>query len=174
MLGQKLLLLGVIGVLSACGGGKRGAEAPDVVVTQSDAGLGAPSVPESVDTPLTSLQRREVVETVEEGLGRFLQEVELEETLSEGEFQGFRIVAFTHPERWTGVGLLVGDVVVSINDSPIERPEQAYAVFVNLKTAPALEVSYLRQGEKMRLSLPITGAAASPSAPAKSSPGAEK
>jgi hypothetical protein len=122
---------------------------------------------ESVDVPLTQLERADVVATVDAGLGAFLQEVEVRASMVDGAFQGFEIVRFDKPDRWRGVGLLPGDVIVRINDQPIERPEQAYAAFAALKSAPALEVSYLRQDRAMRLSLPIVGEA--PSAPAPAS-----
>jgi len=157
-------------VLVGCGGPK---EAEDPHVIQS-AGLtnepAAAPVLETVDTPLTELERAKVVEAVDAGLGRFLQQVELEASLKAGKFEGFRIVRFVDPGAWRGVGLLVGDVVTSVNDMPIERPEQAHAVFVSLRTAPALEVAYLRADQPMRLSLPIVGSA--PPAPAAAKTGA--
>lgn len=171
-----LLLLGALG----CGRTKE-AEDPTVVHSAglSDAPAPAPVI-ESVDTPLTELQRAQVVKAIDDGLGKFLQTVELEASLDSGKFQGFRIVRFTVPEDWRGVGLLPGDVVTSINDQPIERPEQAHAAFVALRTAPALEVSYLRGDRPMRLSLPIVGpspepaaSAAPATAPAKAEPARE-
>lgn len=155
-----LCLLGAI----ACGHPKE-AEDPHVVESAGLDETPAPApVVESVDTPLTELQRAQVVKVVDDGLGKFLQGVELDASLNAGKFEGFRIVRFTVPEDWRGVGLLVGDVVTSINDLPIERPEQAHAAFVGLRTAPALEVSYLRGGKPMRLSLPIVGATPPPAA----------
>jgi len=148
-----LSLLGI----SACGHPKQ-AEDPHVVESAGleQAEVTAP-VLESVDTPITELERAKVAATIDDGFGAFLQRVEVEASLKEGRFEGFRIVRFAAPEDWRGVGLLVGDVITSINDQPIERPEQAHAVFVSLRTAKALEVSYLRVGKPMRLSLPIVG-----------------
>lgn len=150
-------------MLAGCGHPKE-AEDPHVIESAGlpDTEAQAPPL-ESVDTPLTELERAKVVAAVDDGLGQFLQQVELEASLKEGRFEGFRIVRFAVAEDWRGVGLLVGDVVTSINDLPIERPEQAHAAFVALRTAPALEVAYLRAGRPMRLSLPIVGPA--PSAP---------
>ena len=162
------LILLLTSLLAGCGGSR--AQEPDVVVKPPEMSATAPAVVESVHQPLTQLERSDVSETVEAGLGRFLQEVELEESLDEGKFEGFRIVRFRDPKQWVGVGLHVGDIIVSINDSPIERPEQAYAVFVSLKSADALEVSYLRDGQAMRLSLPIVGDAPASSESASSSP----
>jgi hypothetical protein len=56
--------------------------------------------------------------------------------------------------------------VTRINEQPIERPGEAYAVFVGLKTAPRLDIEYLRGGRPMRLSLPIVGDPALPKEPA--------
>jgi type II secretory pathway component PulC len=150
--------------VAGCGGPKE-AEDPHVV---ESAGLPEtePQAPalESVDTPLTELERAKVAAAIDDGLGQFLQKVELEASMNEGRFEGFRIVRFAVPEDWRGVGLLVGDVVTSINDLPIERPEQAHAAFVALRSAPVLEVAYLRAGQPMRLSLPIVGPAPPPPA----------
>jgi hypothetical protein len=158
-----LLAVGLLAV-AGCGRPKE-AEDPHVVESAGlpDADTKAP-VLESVDTPLTELERAKVVKAVDEGLGHFLQGVELEASLKDGRFEGFRIVRFAVPEDWRGVGILVGDVITSINDLPIERPEQAHAAFVALRTAPALEVGYLRAGSPMRLSLPIVGSAPSAAA----------
>lgn len=163
---RSVLLLSLC-LLSACGGSQKEAQAPQVLAQSQDASVAG--VQESVDVPLTQLERAEVAATVEAGLGSFLQQVELEESLKEGEFEGFRIVRFTEPARWRGVGLQPGDVILSVNDASIERPEQAYAVFVSLKTADVLEVAYLRGGQPMRLSLPIKG---EPS-PSESAPAAK-
>src|SRR5690606_13610443 len=68
-----LLLLGALG----CGRTKE-AEDPTVVHSAglSDAPAPAPVI-ESVDTPLTELQRAQVVKAIDDGLGKFLQTVEL-------------------------------------------------------------------------------------------------
>jgi hypothetical protein len=171
------LAFGLAFVLLGLGGCGRTKEAEDPHVVESagltETAVAAPAL-ESVDTPLTELERAKVVRTIDDGLGKFLQGIELEASLKDGHFEGFRIVRFAVPEDWRGVGLLVGDVIVSINDLPIERPEQAHAAFVSLRTAPALEVAYLRVGQPMRLSLPIVGEAppAKPPAAAPAAPSA--
>lgn len=120
---------------------------------------------ESIATPLTELSRKQVAETVDQGFARFLSRVELAAVIENGKFRGFRIVRFTQRKEWEGTGLLPGDVILSVADQPIERPEQAFAVFTSLRTAERLEVSYERDGRPMRLSLPIVGAA-EPASPA--------
>jgi hypothetical protein len=124
---------------------------------------------ERVDVAVTELKRADVVRVVEAGFGKFLQDAELEVEYVDGRYVGYRIVRIQNPERYRGVGLEPGDVITQINGKSIEREEQAFEVFRSLRDAPYLEVSYLRQGEPMRLSLPIVGEA-EPSAPAGSVP----
>lgn len=143
---------------------RKEAEEPRVLLdTHSSPAL--PAVEESVDVPLTELSRKDVVETVDAGLGTFLQQVEVEAVVDEGVFHGFRIVRFREPARWSGVGLLPGDVILRVNGAAIERPDQAHQVFSSLKTAAALELDYERGGQAMRLALPIVGEAAPAPAP---------
>lgn len=155
-----------LALMAACA--RKEAEEPRVLLdTHSSPAL--PAVEESVDVPLTELTRKDVVETVDAGLGKFLQQLEVEAVVDEGVFHGFRIVRFQDPARWSGVGLMPGDVVLRINGAAIERPDQAHQVFSSLKTAPALELDYERGGQPMKLALPIVGEAPAPTTPASSS-----
>lgn len=157
---SSFLLLGAFA--AACGGSRLEAEAGSGF---SDAGgLSAQETNlapmESVSAPITQIERTEVVAAVDAGLGRFLQKFEMEPSLTErGEFSGFRIVRVLDAGTFQGLGIGPGDVVTSINQRPIERPTEAYEVFVSLKTAETLDVDYLRGGRPMRLSLPIVGEA---------------
>ncbi len=123
---------------------------------QSTAPPGDPPA-QSVATPVTELSRADVVAVVDAGLGRFLQDLEVKAELKEGKFVGFRIIRIGNVERFRGVGLEPGDVVTQVNGQSVEREGDAYQTFQSLKSAPYLEVDYLRHGEKMRLSLPIVG-----------------
>lgn len=112
------------------------------------------------------LERAEVEQALAAGFGKFLQHVVVEPTFVSGKFQGFRIVELTPPAAWQGVDLRAGDVVLQVNGQPIERPEQAHAVFVGLKNADRVVVSFLRDGKPAELVVPIVDAGGSP-APAK-------
>src|SRR5690606_28515624 len=150
---------------SACGGSRLEADAGAGFSEQSSLPANKRSLApmESVSTPITQLDRSDVVATVDAGLGRFLQKFEMEPSLSEsGEFSGFRIVRVLDQGTFQGLGIGPGDVVTSINQHPIERPTEAYEVFVSLKTAETLDVDYLRGGRPMRLSLPIVGSVSTP------------
>lgn len=123
--------------------------------------------------PLTEVSRADVDQVLSGGIGRFLQEVTLDAELNSGKFVGFKILRFTNREKWQGVGIEVGDVITSVNELPIERPEQAYEAFIALRGRKSLDVTYLRGDQVMRLSLPIVGERAD-SIPAVSTPGANK
>jgi type II secretory pathway component PulC len=103
------------------------------------------------------LSRTAVHAAVAQGLGAFLQHVELDDkpVFVGGRFRGFRIAALRDAVFWKGVDLKPGDVVTRINGMPIERPEQAQRAFESLEDSTELRVSYERSGEPRELSYPI-------------------
>jgi|GEM_PF-1404975 len=102
------------------------------------------------------ISRDELVPVLDEGLGRFLQNVETEPDFHRGAFVGFRIVSlFPGEPAFASLDLRAGDTVTRINGKPIERPEQAAAVWENLRTAPSLVVDYRRNGEEHALRFDI-------------------
>lgn len=106
-----------------------------------------------------TIDRAELVPWLSAGLGRFLQRVEVEAVTEGGKFVGFRIVAID--AQGTGlekVDLLPGDVITSVNQQPVERPEQATQVWESLKSAPELVVHYLRDGQVRQLHFTIVDA----------------
>jgi hypothetical protein len=126
--------------------------------------------------PPATIWRDEMLMMIDGGLGSFLQRVEVEASLPNGRFEGFRIVSLNPAEFWQGVDLKPGDVVTRVNGMPIERETEAYDAFQALRTASELKVSLLRGGVPRVLSYRIaerpTAAKRPPSAatPAKSSP----
>ncbi len=115
--------------------------------------------------PKGALFRDEVDATVDEGLGYFLQRVDLEPALDNGRFRGFRLVALRPTEWWEGVDLKPGDVVLRVNGMPIERDTQAYDAFVALKKARVLRVEYLRGGQQRELVFRIIARPEGPASP---------
>jgi S1-C subfamily serine protease len=106
--------------------------------------------------PAGTLGRSDVVAFVNAGFYNFLQRVEVEPSLDDGRFRGWVIVALKPPAFWQGVDLAPGDVVTRVNDLPIERETEAFDAFQSLKTAPALNVTYVRSGAAHRISYAIT------------------
>lgn len=99
------------------------------------------------------LARSAVHGVVVQGLGAFLQHVELEDqpVMLSGKFHGFRIARLHDDGFWTGVDLKPGDVVTGVNGFPIERPEQAQTAFDSLEVASELRVAYERDGQAREL-----------------------
>lgn len=103
-----------------------------------------------------AISREDLVPVLDGGLGRFLQNVETEPVFYKGTFVGFRIVSlFPGEPAFASLDLRPGDTVTRINGKPIERPEQAAAVWETLRTASNLVVDYRRNGEKHALRFTI-------------------
>lgn len=144
---------------SACGAGR--AEGPEAghptessaqtseTTTDSDGAARGPRV--------EKLARADVDRAVDGGLGVLLRNVQVDDwpVLREGRFHGFRLRALS--PAWN-VGLEPGDVVLRVNDLPIEHPEEADAALRSLKTAPSLRIAFEREGRLAVLELPIVDA----------------
>jgi hypothetical protein len=105
-----------------------------------------------------TLQRADVEKVVDAGLGRFLSYYALEPALAGGRFRGWSIAGLRPPEVWRGVDLRPGDVVTRVNGMAIEREMQAFEAFQAVRSAPTLEISYLRQNQPRTLRFTIVGA----------------
>lgn len=113
----------------------------------------SPPPPPAAISPST-VERAAVERVVDQGLGRFLQWVDIEPVHVRGAFAGFRLVALKH-QALTGAGLVVGDVVTRLNGLPIGLPEEALEAWQRLRDAPEIVVDYRRQGVAQQLRLPI-------------------
>lgn len=138
-------------LLAGCGGSLM--DEPIATSHSVRTAVSAPGAPAKV----TSLSRRDVDRAVAAGLGYFLQRVSVEPEFAQGKFRGFRIVALTPREFWSGVDLAPGDVVTQVNGKSIEKDAEAYDVFQSLRGAPALRVAFARGGAPRELVLPIVG-----------------
>ena len=102
------------------------------------------------------IARNDLLPVLDDGLGRFLQNVETRPYFHKGAFVGFRIVSFFPGEpSFASLDLRPGDTVTRINGKSIERPEQAVAVWEELRTASKLVVDYQRNGEAHALRFAI-------------------
>lgn len=106
-----------------------------------------------------AIKREAVSAVVAAGLGQWLQGVKVERVLEGRAFKGWKI-QLLHLENpcYAAVDLRPGDVVTAINGQgpkPLERPESAMAVFNSLASAPAIEVTYLREGAPRKLRFEI-------------------
>lgn len=100
--------------------------------------------------------RDDLTAVLDEGLGRFLQNVETEPAFYKGAFVGFRILSlFPGDPVYASLDLRPGDTVTSVNSQPIERPEQAAAIWEDLRTASKLVVDYRRDDQSYALRFDI-------------------
>jgi hypothetical protein len=106
---------------------------------EPESSIGYPRVTQGV------IARADLVPVLDRGLGRYLQNVEMEPAFHQGAFVGFRILSFFPGDLdYASIDLRPGDTVTSVNGRPIERPEQAVAVWEALRTASNLVVHYRR------------------------------
>ena len=161
---RRFLVLSVL--LSGCGG-----SLVDEPLVMSPAPEAAPA-PEAKKPapPPGSVFRKDVADTVDEGLGYFLQRVSVDPSIVDGKFQGFRIVELRPPEYWQGVDLRAGDVVTLVNGMPIERDIDAYQAFQTLRGAPEIRVTFLRGGSKRELVYAIVDDGHAPPKPSAAPP----
>jgi len=91
------------------------------------------------------IPRHELIRVLDDGLGRYLRNVEIEPEFQKGAFVGFRIVTlFPGDLTYASLDLRPGDTVTRINGKPISRPEHASAIWEELRTASDLVVDYRR------------------------------
>ena len=111
-----------------------------------ESNLGYPRVTSGV------IARSDLIPVLDEGLGRYLQNVEAEPSFHQGVFVGFRIVSLFPGElTYASLDLRPGDTVTRVNGRSIERPEQAVAIWESLRAASDLVVHYERDGEEHAL-----------------------
>jgi S1-C subfamily serine protease len=141
-------------VLSAsCGGGNAPRRAEPSRAPQPATSASAEVRP--VSRP-GRLWRRDVMAVLSRGLGDFLTRLEIEPFLLGGKFRGWRVVKLRQGDPlWNGIDLAPGDVVTAVNARPIERPEQALAVFQSLAIAKELRVTYERNGAPREIAYAI-------------------
>jgi type II secretory pathway component PulC len=133
--------------LAACGGA-----ASRSVATSAAAAKPAPQAA-LAPPPEHTLPRAVVRDVVAQGLGSFLQHIEVADqpVLAAGKFHGFRVAVLHDTPFWQGVDLKPGDVVTSVNGFPIEHPEQAQTAFDSLEVSSELRVAYERNGQPREL-----------------------
>lgn len=124
---------------AACGGGS---VAPRATATTAVATPVVAATPPPSPVREGEIDRSVLAGVLDGGLGRFLQRVETEPAVANGRFVGFRVTALSGGLERSA--LAAGDVVTRVNGHPIERPEQALAVWNGLRVASEIVVEYVR------------------------------
>ena len=129
--------------LAGCGGAEPPPVAPKLATAK------APALPRAAAPrpPAGALFRDDVNALIEQGFPQFLQRVEVEPRLVDGQFRGWTIVNLSPSEFWSSVDLKPGDIVTRVNDLPIERETEAFDAFESLKQSDALRVAFQRGGQ---------------------------
>ncbi len=157
--------LTVLAVVAPAGcGGAAPAASPVVAPAAASPVAQAPAPPSSQAASASpqpsdahTLSRSAVRQAVAQGLGAFLQHIELDDqpVKAGGRFRGFRVALLRGDRFWNGVDLKPGDVITAVNGFPIERPEQALTAFESLDVASELRVTYDRDGQPRELAYSI-------------------
>jgi hypothetical protein len=144
MRGVALVLLGLV---AACGADPVVPVAAPKPVAQAPVAA-APVAPRP---PKGTLFRADVNALIDRGFPDFLQRVDVEPRLVEGQFRGWSIVNLNPTDFWSGVDLKPGDIVTRVNDLPIERETEAFDAFESLKQSDGLRVAFQRDGQNRLL-----------------------
>lgn len=138
MRGASLVLLGL---LVGCGA------APEPPPVAPKPVAKAPAQPVAQRPPQGALYREDVNALIARGFPEFLQHIDVEPRLVDGQFRGWSIVQLNPSDFWSGVDLKPGDIVTRVNDLPIERETEAFDAFESLKQSSALRVAFQRDGQ---------------------------
>ena len=76
----------------------------------------------------------------------------MEPKIERGHFQGWLVRGiYVGDPCWKDIDLQVGDIVNRVNRRPIERPEQAQAVWTGLRSSGEIVVEFMRGGQPRTL-----------------------
>jgi hypothetical protein len=116
--------------------------------------LAAPAPPPS--SPPGTIAQSELFRFLDNSPGVFLSHVDAEARLVAGRFAGWRIRSFFPGDaRFSSTPIKPGDVVLRVNGSTLERPDQLSALWKKLREATQLEVEVNRGGSVTVLLWPI-------------------
>jgi type II secretory pathway component PulC len=97
------------------------------------------------------LARAEVIAIVAQGPQRFIASVQVAAHLDGRRFVGFRIEGFAPDSPLVNSrAVQPGDVILSVNREPLERPEQFMKAWERVDDGDSLEVELLRAGQRLR------------------------
>jgi len=146
---RTLVALATLALAAGLGAGCGSAE-----TREDEAGLeGAeePAPPAGPREPFT-IYKDELEQALQRGLQPLIADVNLRPELDGGRFVGWR-VQFLKPGEspFRESAVRPGDVVVKVNDAPIERPDQMMTVWKSLETADRITFHVLRGGKPVDL-----------------------
>lgn len=141
-LGAPALMLAVM--LGGCSGpSSTGSKDPSGPATGAPGGQGPDGRRVGEWEILRSVLRRHI----DRGAGEFNSKLRVRAAFMRNRFYGWKVLSYRGP----GKKIRSGDIITSINDKSIERPNQCMAIWNSLARSNHLVVKLVRQGKPMVL-----------------------
>jgi len=97
-----------------------------------------------------TMTRAEVAKVIKAGPQRFIASLRVEPHIVEGKFVGYRLAGVTNDGPLVNSqSVLPGDVIISVNREPLERPAQFMRAWEVAKSAQTIEVLLLRGTQRL-------------------------
>jgi len=111
-----------------------------------------------VQPPENTLNRAELDRVLEEGIGRFLQRVRVAPARDQsGRFVGYQIQELFPGETRRITCPRPGDVLQTVNGTPITRPDELYGVWQTLRSIDRVDILVMRAGTPTTCSYHVIG-----------------
>jgi len=90
-----------------------------------------------------------------DNIGEAMTDARLLPSIKDGKVEGFRVSEVKPTGIFATVGVKNGDVLLSINDFPIDSPDKAIQSFVSLKGQSRIKLDLIRDGQPATLNYDI-------------------
>jgi general secretion pathway protein C len=130
--------------------------APTAVAT--DAGKRGAARPGSLATPVGSgsyVIDQGALNGALDNIGEAMTDARLLPSMKDGKVEGFRVSEVKPSGIFATVGVKNGDVLLRINDFPIDSPDKAIQSFVSLKGQSRIKLDLIRDGQPATLNYDI-------------------
>jgi type II secretory pathway component PulC len=101
------------------------------------------------------MERQEVEARLAEEVGRITTETTLVPVTEAGQISGFALTRIPEGTLLTEAGLRRGDVLKSVNDTPIDSLATLMSLWTKLQGASSLRAEVLRDGQPVSLELTL-------------------
>jgi general secretion pathway protein C len=124
----------------------------------TDAGKRTAARPGSLATPVGSgsyVIDQGALNGALDNIGEAMTDARLLPSIKDGKVEGFRVSEVKPTGIFATVGVKDGDVLLSINDFPIDSPDKAIQSFVSLKGQSRIKLDLIRDGQPVTLNYDI-------------------
>ena len=90
---------------------------------------------------------RELIEYLVDNKHMLMQSGRVLPNVEGDTINGFKVYGIRKTSLWGKLGIHNGDVVLSVNDQPMDGPDKAYEAFANLSGSDTMSVQVLRHGK---------------------------